>query len=367
MWPSTAHADLAGCSSATGGVSSTGHGRTIQGKIGATNYNLWAGVIMVDLTGTPNDVQSFCIDLTHRISIGDCFNTGAALTGNLAKTIYYYPPDNTLSDDENAARQAVVWYYSDTFVPTSPSAVVTRFNAIIADLSTKPAPPSSNPPSMTATPPSASRNVNETQSFTLTVTQDGAPLAGQGVNLSLSGVGTLSTSTVTTDLNGQATFTVTSSVAGTSDINASFSYSLPKGTQFDPVIADRQKLVLGETTTGNVVVDPTVEWTTPTAVTLAAFDARVKGKNVNLRWETANELQVNGFHVWRKAGKGAWEKINRQLIPATNVGTIMGAKYKFTDKSVKQGKTYAYKLEVVGANGTVEWSQVETVKLSAAP
>lgn len=363
----TAHADLSQCSSATGGVSGTGHGQTINGNIGATNYSVWAGVIFVDLTGTPNDIQAFCIDLTHHISVGDCFNTGAALTGDLAKSIYYYPPDNTKSNDENAARQAAVWYFSDGFVPTSPQAVVDRFNVIKADVLAQPAPPSANPPIMTVSPVTADRNINENQTFTLTVTKDGAPLVGQLVNLSLTGVGTLSNSTVTTDSNGQATFSVTSSVIGTSAVHASFSYSLPQGTQFDPVVAGKQKLVLGETTTGNVTGDPMVTWRAPTVVALTAFRIKVKGKNVEVRWETGTELQVFGFQVWRKTGKGAWQKINGDLIPAHNGGTVAGAKYKFSDKSVKAGKSYAYKLEVVGAADTLEWSEVKSVKLPAAP
>lgn len=362
---STASADLAPCASATGGISGTGPGQSINGTIGATNYSLWAGVIYLDLTGTPNDIQAFCIDMTHHAGVGDCFNTGAALTGNLAKAIYYYPPDKTLSNDENAARQAAVWHYSDGFAPTSPQAVVDRYNAIVADIDAQPAPPSAHPPVMTVNPLIAEHKPGESQTFTLTVTKDSLPVVGQVINLSLTGVGSLSAPSVATDANGEATFSVTSSVEGASVVNANFSYSLPIGTQFDPVAAGKQKLVLGETTTGNVNVDPMVNWRAPNAVTLAAFHLRAKGKRVELQWETGTELQMLGFNVWRKTGKNAWKKINADLITATNAGMAAGAQYKFSDKAVKAGKKYSYKIEMVGANQVSEWSAVQSIKLPA--
>ncbi len=363
----TTSADLSQCATATGGVSGTGPGQNIKGSIGATNYDAWAGVIYVDLTGTPNDVQAFCIDMVRHIQVGDCFNVGAALTGDLAKIIYYYPPDKTLSNDENAARQAAVWHYSDGFTPSSPQAVVDRYNAIVADVDAKPAPPSANPPAMTVNPTSVNRVVNESQTFTLTVTKDSLPLADQVVNLSLLGVGALNVNTVTTDANGQATFSVTSAVTGNSRVHASFAYSLPKGTQFNPVIADKQKLVLGETTDGFVTADPDVSWYKPTAVTLTNFNLKAKGKQVVVRWETGAEFQVIGFQVWRKTNNGAWEKINADLIPASNAGKVAVSKYVLNDKTVKAGKKYSYKIEIVNLNAASEWSAVKSVKLPAKP
>lgn len=361
IFTSAASADLAACASATGGVSGTGPGQNIKGTIGVTNYDIWAGVIYVDLTGTPDDVQAFCIDLAHHINIGDCFNTGAALTGDLAKTIYYYPPDKTQSNDENAARQAVVWHFSDGFVPTTPAAVVTRYNAILTDLAAQPAPPSSHPPTLTVNPASATKYIYGSQTFTFTLLQDGSPMVGQTITLSLTGVGSLSASSIVTDANGEATVTVTSNEVGVSNVLGSFAYTLPKGTQFNPVIADKQKLVLGETTTGNVTQDPSVQWQKPTAITLSAFNVKIKNKSVQANWKTANEAAVTGFNVWRRVGKGEWKKLNADTLSPTNAGAMHGGKYHFNDKTVKSGKTYWYKIEIVGVNGTLEWSEAKRV------
>jgi len=361
IFTGAASADLAACASATGGVSGTGPGQNIKGAIGVTNYDIWAGVIYVDLTGTPNDVQAFCIDLTHHINIGDCFNTGAALTGDLAKTIYYYPPDKTQSNDENAARQAVVWHFSDGFVPTSPAAIVTRYNAILADLAIKPAPPSSHPPTLTVNPASATKYIYGSQAFTFTLLQDGAPMPGQTITLSLNGVGSLSAPSIVTDANGEATVTVTSNDVGVSQVVANFAYTLPQGTQFNPVVADKQKLVLGETTTGNVTQDPSVQWQKPTAVTLTTFNVKIKNKSVQAHWKTDNEMAVTGFNVWRRVGKNEWKKLNADTLAPTHTGVMQGAKYNFNDKTVKSGKTYWYKIEVVGVNGTLEWSEAKRI------
>lgn len=364
MMTQPARADIPGCSNATGGVSGLGHGTAINGKIGSQDISVgFAGVIYVDLTGVANDIQVFCIDLTHKIGIGDCFNSGNALTGDVWKALYYYPPDNTLSDTENAARQAAVWHFSDNFVPTSPSDVVTLYDAIIIDINSQPDPPSSTPPVMSISPSNASLLAGQSVPFTLTVSQNGMPLSSAvTINLTTD-FGTLSTPSVTT--NNTASFSITSAQAGVAHITASFSYQLPVGTQFNATEPDKQKLVLGEVTSGTVVAPATVNWSAPTASTLNSFSAHGFKNNVKLVWETGSEVQVMGFNVWRSAKRdGKYNKVNAQIIPAKQLGQIGGAAYAFTDKTVKPGKTYFYKLEVSGGNGVLEWSNVEKVKLA---
>ncbi len=121
----------------------------------------------------------------------------------------------------------------------------------------------------------------------------------------------------------------------------------------------------------------------PTNATLTKFGAKGKtgktGKQViKVKWETGSELNVVGFKVWRKTGttkaakdaktaKGesakGWQQLNAELIVAQHPGEIVGDKYTYTDKKVKAGKTYFYKLEIVMADGTSEWSDVEEVKV----
>lgn len=85
---------------------------------------------------------------------------------------------------------------------------------------------------------------------------------------------------------------------------------------------------------------------------------------MRVKWETGSELDVVGFNLWRRAGKkGAWEMLNRNLIAAQQTGAVGGAKYARGDKKVRAGVRYAYKLEILRADGTSEWSDIQRVKL----
>ncbi len=116
----------------------------------------------------------------------------------------------------------------------------------------------------------------------------------------------------------------------------------------------------------------------PTSATLTKFGVKAKtgktGKQVvRVKWETGSELNVVGFKVWRRIGntkaakdtktaKG-WVQLNEELIAAQHAGEVVGGRYKYADKKVKQGKNYFYKLEIVLADGTSEWSEVVKVQV----
>lgn len=87
-------------------------------------------------------------------------------------------------------------------------------------------------------------------------------------------------------------------------------------------------------------------------------------QRVRVKWETGNELNVVGFNLWRRAGKNdAWEMLNRKLLAAKQIGTINGARYMRGDKTVRAGTRYFYKLEIVRADGTSEWSDIQRVNV----
>ncbi|MDL1895248.1 hypothetical protein FBQ82_03180 [Anaerolineae bacterium CFX7] len=117
------------------------------------------------------------------------------------------------------------------------------------------------------------------------------------------------------------------------------------------------------------------EIASPSATDLAAWQAHLtKKQNVIVKWETGNELNLLGFNVWRKVGekgtgkqgngkKPKWLKLNAAMIAAENVGQLGGARYTFTDRDVKPGKTYRYKLELVRPSGQSEFSQPLRVRV----
>ena len=88
-----------------------------------------------------------------------------------------------------------------------------------------------------------------------------------------------------------------------------------------------------------------------TAVDLIRFDARAQGAQVLVSWNTASEVDVEGFHIARAGDdEGAFERIITALIPAQGSG-IQGAEYRYEDGDVMAGLTYRYRLEVVDVYG----------------
>ena len=97
---------------------------------------------------------------------------------------------------------------------------------------------------------------------------------------------------------------------------------------------------------------------------LDSFRAVGRAFGAKLRWRTANELAVVGFQVLRSRNEnGPFKQINSLLIDASHPGSLMGDTYSYRDKTAQRGKTYYYKVQVEGANGTLESSEVEKVKM----
>ncbi len=95
------------------------------------------------------------------------------------------------------------------------------------------------------------------------------------------------------------------------------------------------------------------DWGTPTAVTLASFDASSSGDAIHLAWETGSELNSVGFNLYRaEAAGGAQTRLNAALIPSAAPGGAQGATYEYVDESVSAGVTYHYWLEDVAADGS---------------
>ncbi|RMF28883.1 MAG: hypothetical protein D6759_14990, partial [Chloroflexi bacterium] len=217
----------------------------------------------MDLTDGPT-VPVFCTDLLHETTVGDTFvASDEEMDCRVKWLLIHYPPRSndytpwpdgapgTLSNRnrEMAARQAAVWHFSDGFQPDPNTTVGQRAWEIIQAVPDDAC--AADAPDIVITPASAVNPVGASQTFTVTVTQGGTPVAGRQVTLATS-QGTLSTDVVTTDADGQATFTLSLGMAGTAHITASATLSLPVGTVFVGVDTNRQKLVLGEESSGLV-------------------------------------------------------------------------------------------------------------------
>ncbi|MFM8320252.1 MAG: SdrD B-like domain-containing protein, partial [Chloroflexota bacterium] len=94
----------------------------------------------------------------------------------------------------------------------------------------------------------------------------------------------------------------------------------------------------------------------PTAVTMASFKLEAAPQSgLLLRWETAAELDLAGFNVYRQLDGDQWLKLNPALILPGADDALIGAAYAWSDAGVQTRKPYAYRLEVVEIDGTQHW------------
>ncbi|MBN1657076.1 MAG: hypothetical protein JXA93_01680 [Anaerolineae bacterium] len=90
----------------------------------------------------------------------------------------------------------------------------------------------------------------------------------------------------------------------------------------------------------------------PTAVELTAFEAVAVGGQVTVKWETASEIDLLGFHLFRSSERtGELIRLNQEIIPGAMPGSPQGAQYEFTDRAIESGATYFYWLESVDLHG----------------
>ena len=89
----------------------------------------------------------------------------------------------------------------------------------------------------------------------------------------------------------------------------------------------------------------------PTAVELIKFEATAHASGILIAWETASEIDSEGFQLWRtESVEEPYERITAEVIAAEG-GPLWGASYTYEDLDVEMGKTYWYKLEDIDIYG----------------
>jgi len=96
-------------------------------------------------------------------------------------------------------------------------------------------------------------------------------------------------------------------------------------------------------------------------VELTSFTASSSGSTVNLKWNTATELNNSGFEVQKKSANSEW----------TNIGFVAGfgtttepKAYSFTDDKIAAGN-FTYRLKQIDFDGSYEYSNEINVLVSA--
>jgi uncharacterized protein (DUF362 family) len=90
----------------------------------------------------------------------------------------------------------------------------------------------------------------------------------------------------------------------------------------------------------------------PAAVDLVSFTATAQGNAVLLSWETATEINILGFNLYRgDTPHGTSLRLNEDPIPGKAPGSLYGATYTWVDEDMLPGVPRYYWLEDVGTYG----------------
>ncbi len=221
--------------------------RMYTGSNTATLENYPTAIQRIALNGGPV-VYGYCIDSVEaRLTNVPVCLLSEISNVRLAYLIAKYPPDlqNRINQ---AARQAVVWHFSNgnnldlanptTEGPAVDSAVATMYTALLNEINAinPSSPPAILRPGLLAMTVAPATAINElplqaAHEITVTLTKGGFPLPGIDVRVAAS-FGQFSQTKGTTDANGQAKFTISSTVAGTASITATAVVTVPKSLEF---------------------------------------------------------------------------------------------------------------------------------------
>lgn len=110
--------------------------------------------------------------------------------------------------------------------------------------------------------------------------------------------------------------------------------------------------------------------TTPLPIELNSFISSVNGNSVELRWNTATEVNNYGFAVERRAyrqagkpGNGDWKEVG--FVGGAGNSAVAKA-YSYTDNTVSAG-SYIYRLKQTDIDGSYTYSDEVTVEVLSLP
>ncbi len=103
-------------------------------------------------------------------------------------------------------------------------------------------------------------------------------------------------------------------------------------------------------------------------VTLSSFEAESGYGKITLHWETASEIENQGFFIYRSLNEdGPYQVLNNQLIPGYG-NSNTGHSYEYVDENVEEEMTYYYKLVSRDFNGTMhEYSAMASARVLPMP
>lgn len=318
----------------------------------------FGGVINCTLDGVIN-TPFYCLDLCTGINIGDTVKDSSStipqaiyITNTYFPSRTSYPGKLADNNDEACAVQLSIWHFRNgldvtigvgEISGTNDAAIKARTLAIIADVI-------ANGGSSTHVSTIAIKEGTQSDQFYIeTKDTAGLPIAVSNIQLTITGIGTLSTYTVNTNAGGVSPDVTVLNGDNGDVIKATATLQIPGGISYSGVSGVLQLLVLGRTTTGLRTAQITYG---ALPVELGSFTASINNRNVELNWNTSTETNNAGFEVERKiSGSESWQEL---AFVSGNGFTNTVRNYSYTDRNLSEG-TYNYRLKQVDYNGNFEY------------
>jgi hypothetical protein len=156
-------------------------------------------------------------------------------------------------------------------------------------------------------------------------------------------------------------------VSGTNSLTVTIPAGFPEGSLYsrfrlyDGAPLQASPLGLAD---GGEVEDYYWDYTPPTGVVITSFSATARSGRIVVVWETASELDLIGFNIYRATSRsGPFVQLNRSLIAAQSPGSIFGSLYAWQDSQLRSAKTYYYMLEQFDLAGDLTQHGPVTIRI----
>jgi hypothetical protein len=160
----------------------------------------------------------------------------------------------------------------------------------------------------------------------------------------------------------EAKFDVTSPTPGTFEIKVAYNqpnyFNIKNLHIYEPCDSGFQRFLhIGEENLPIPFRNLSVEFTpAATPVKLSQFTAVADGQVANLNWATTEEINFSHFEVLKSYDLNTWTSIG--TVAASTTGN-----YSFVDTDLKAGKTTYYRLKMIDADETFEYSSIRSVNV----
>ena len=140
------------------------------------------------------------------------------------------------------------------------------------------------------------------------------------------------------------------------DANVSYTGNKTLGEKSDIWVA------VTSSQSSNTILELFANQCTSLPVHLTYFNAkRTSSSNVNLSWQTAQELNSSGFEIQRQVGNASWQVVSFVHSQALNGNSNSPLTYSYVDNNTANAVTQ-YRLRTIDLDGSSKFSDIRSVR-----